>query len=99
MATQLTKGNDAVIIGALYGGCDCYFGYPITPASEILHEASRTFPQVGRKFVQAESEEAAINMVFGAASAGHRVMTASSGPGISLKQEVYPILQVHSFPV
>ncbi|TCL11215.1 LOW QUALITY PROTEIN: ketoisovalerate ferredoxin oxidoreductase alpha subunit [Methanohalophilus euhalobius] len=87
MATQLTKGNDAVIIGALYGGCDCYFGYPITPASEILHEASRTFPQVGRKFVQAESEEAAINMVFGAASAGHRVMTASSGPGISLKQE------------
>ncbi|MFW5987194.1 MAG: 3-methyl-2-oxobutanoate dehydrogenase subunit VorB [Methanohalophilus sp.] len=87
MATQLTKGNDAVIIGALYGGCDCYFGYPITPASEILHEASRTFPQVGRKFVQAESEEAAISMVFGAASAGHRVMTASSGPGISLKQE------------
>ncbi|APH39518.1 3-methyl-2-oxobutanoate dehydrogenase subunit VorB [Methanohalophilus halophilus] len=87
MATQLTKGNDAVIIGALYGGCDCYFGYPITPASEILHEASRTFPQLGRKFVQAESEEAAINMVFGAASAGHRVMTASSGPGISLKQE------------
>lgn len=87
MATQLIKGNDAVIIGALYGGCDCYFGYPITPASEILHEASRTFPQVGRKFVQAESEEAAINMVFGAASAGHRVMTASSGPGISLKQE------------
>lgn len=87
MATQLTKGNDAVIIGALYGGCDCYFGYPITPASEILHEASRTFPQIGRKFVQAESEEAAISMVFGAASAGHRVMTASSGPGISLKQE------------
>ncbi len=87
MATQLTKGNAAVIIGALYGGCDCYFGYPITPASEILHEASQTFPQVGRKFVQAESEEAAINMVFGAASAGHRVMTASSGPGISLKQE------------
>ena len=87
MATQLTKGNDAVLIGALYGGCDCYFGYPITPASEILHEASRTFPQVGRKFVQAESEEAAISMVFGAASAGHRVMTSSSGPGISLKQE------------
>ncbi|MDK2892261.1 3-methyl-2-oxobutanoate dehydrogenase subunit VorB [Methanohalophilus sp.] len=87
MATQLTKGNAAVIIGALYGGCDCYFGYPITPASEILHEASRTFPKLGRKFVQAESEEAAINMVYGAAAAGHRVMTASSGPGISLKQE------------
>ncbi|WP_440951969.1 3-methyl-2-oxobutanoate dehydrogenase subunit VorB [Methanococcoides sp. FTZ1] len=87
MATQLIKGNSAVVIGALYAGCDCYFGYPITPASEILHEASHTFPKLGRKFVQAESEEAAINMVYGAASAGHRVMTASSGPGMSLKQE------------
>ncbi|AQQ09333.1 2-oxoglutarate oxidoreductase subunit KorA [Sedimentisphaera cyanobacteriorum] len=87
MATQLAKGNTAVIIGALYAGCDCYFGYPITPASEILHEASKYFPKLGRNFVQAESEEAAINMVFGAASTGKRVMTASSGPGISLKQE------------
>ncbi|ARN56800.1 3-methyl-2-oxobutanoate dehydrogenase subunit VorB [Sedimentisphaera salicampi] len=87
MATQLAKGNTAVIIGALYAGCDCYFGYPITPASEILHEASHYFPKLGRNFVQAESEEAAINMVFGAASTGRRVMTASSGPGISLKQE------------
>ena len=87
MATQLVKGNTAVIIGAMYAGCDCYFGYPITPATEILHEASKYFPMVGRKFVQAESEEAAINMVYGGASAGHRVMTASSGPGISLKQE------------
>ncbi len=87
MATQLIKGNAAAITGALYAGCDCYFGYPITPASEILHEASQLFPKLGRKFVQAESEEAAINMVYGAASTGHRVMTASSGPGISLKQE------------
>ncbi|MCK9152091.1 3-methyl-2-oxobutanoate dehydrogenase subunit VorB [Methanobacterium alcaliphilum] len=87
MATQMVKGNTAVIIGAMYAGCDCYFGYPITPASEILHEASKYFPMVGRKFVQAESEEAAINMVYGGAAAGHRVMTASSGPGISLKQE------------
>jgi len=87
MATQLIKGNTAVIIGAMYAGCDCYFGYPITPASEILHEASKYFPMVGRKFVQAESEEAAINMVYGASAAGHRVLTASSGPGISLKQE------------
>lgn len=87
MATQMVKGNTAVIIGAMYGGCDCYFGYPITPASEILHEASKYFPMVGRKVVQAESEEAAINMVYGGAAAGHRVMTASSGPGISLKQE------------
>jgi 2-oxoisovalerate ferredoxin oxidoreductase alpha subunit len=87
MATQLIKGNTAVIIGAMYAGCDCYFGYPITPATEILHEASKYFPMIGRKFVQAESEEAAINMVYGASAAGHRVMTASSGPGISLKQE------------
>jgi len=87
MATQLIKGNTAVIIGAMYAGCDCYFGYPITPATEILHEASKYFPMVGRKFVQAESEEAAINMVYGASAAGHRVLTASSGPGISLKQE------------
>lgn len=87
MATQLIRGNTAIIIGAMYAGCDCYFGYPITPASEILHEASKYFPMVGRKFVQAESEEAAINMVYGGAAAGHRVMTASSGPGISLLQE------------
>ncbi|MFA0821875.1 MAG: 3-methyl-2-oxobutanoate dehydrogenase subunit VorB [Methanomethylovorans sp.] len=87
MVTQLIKGNTAVVIGALYAGCDCYFGYPITPASEILHEASSYFPMLGRKFVQAESEEAAINMVYGGAATGHKVMTASSGPGISLKQE------------
>jgi len=87
MASQMIKGNTAIIIGAMYAGCDCFFGYPITPASEILHEASKYFPMVGRKFVQAESEEAAVNMVYGGAAAGHRVMTASSGPGISLKQE------------
>jgi len=87
MASQLVAGNSAVIIGALYAGCDCFFGYPITPASEILHDASRYFPMAGRKFVQAESEEAAINMVYGAAGAGHRVLDASSGPGMSLKQE------------
>jgi 2-oxoisovalerate ferredoxin oxidoreductase alpha subunit len=80
-------GNSAVIVGALYAGCDCFFGYPITPASEILQEASKFFPKLGRKFVQAESEEAAINMVYGAATAGHRVLAASSGPGMSLKQE------------
>ncbi len=87
MATQLVKGNTAVIIGALYAGCDSFFGYPITPASEILHEAAKKFPRAGRRMVQAESEEAAINMVFGAAATGRRAMTASSGPGISLKQE------------
>lgn len=87
MATKLLKGNTAVVVGALYAGADCFFGYPITPASEILHEASRYFPQLGRKFLQAESEEASINMCYGAAAAGHRVFTASSGPGISLMQE------------
>ena len=87
MATQLVKGNTAVIVGALYAGCDCFFGYPITPASEILHEAAKKFPAAGRRVVQAESEEAAINMVFGAGATGRRAMTASSGPGISLKQE------------
>lgn len=85
--SQMIKGNTAVIIGAMYAGCDCFFGYPITPANEILHEASKYFPMVGRKFVQAESEEAAVNMVYGGASAGHRVMTASAGPGMSLLQE------------
>ncbi|HOG50383.1 MAG TPA: 3-methyl-2-oxobutanoate dehydrogenase subunit VorB [Lentisphaeria bacterium] len=87
MATKLIKGNTAVVIGALYAGSDCFFGYPITPASEILHEASRLYPPLGRKFLQAESEEASINMCYGAAAAGHRVFTASSGPGISLMQE------------
>ena len=87
MATKLVKGNTAVVVGALYAGCDCYFGYPITPASEVLHEASKYFPLAGRKFVQAESEEASINMCYGAASTGHLVFTASSGPGISLMQE------------
>ena len=87
MASGLMAGNSAVIVGALYAGCDCFFGYPITPASEILQEASKFFPLVGRKFVQADSEEAAINMVYGAATAGHRVLAASSGPGMSLKQE------------
>jgi 2-oxoisovalerate ferredoxin oxidoreductase alpha subunit len=87
MASQLLDGNSAVIVGALYAGCDCFFGYPITPASEILQQASKFFPLTSRKFVQAESEEAAINMVYGAATAGHRVLAASSGPGMSLKQE------------
>ena len=78
MSNQMVKGNTAVVIGAMYAGCDCFFGYPITPASEILHEASKYFPMVGRNFVQAESEEASINMVYGASGTGHRVMTSSS---------------------
>ncbi len=84
---KLVKGNEAVVIGALVAGCDAYFGYPITPASEIAHKASETFLKLDKIFIQAESEIGAINMVYGAASSGLRVMTASSGPGISLKQE------------
>jgi pyruvate/2-oxoacid:ferredoxin oxidoreductase alpha subunit len=81
------KGNEAVVHGALLAGCRCFFGYPITPASEIAHTAAALFPRVGGVFLQAESEIAAIQMVYGAAGAGLRAMTASSSPGISLKQE------------
>ncbi len=83
----LLKGNEAVVYGALLAGCECYFGYPITPASEIAHTAARLFPKLGRIFIQAECEIASINMVLGASAAGRRAMTASSGLGISLKQE------------
>jgi 2-oxoisovalerate ferredoxin oxidoreductase alpha subunit len=84
---KFVKGNEAVVIGALYAGCDVYFGYPITPASEIAHGAAELFPQLGKEFLQAECETGSINMIYGAASAGKLAMTASSGPGISLMQE------------
>src|SRR5450631_640636 len=84
---QLCKGNVAVVKGALLAGCRGYYGYPITPASEIAEAAALYFPQVGGTFLQAESETSAINMVYGAAAAGMRVMTGSSGPGLSLMQE------------
>ncbi|HKK69436.1 MAG TPA: 3-methyl-2-oxobutanoate dehydrogenase subunit beta, partial [Bacteroidales bacterium] len=87
MAKQFLKGNESVVKGAMLAGCTAYYGYPITPASEIAHAAAKYFPRAGATFVQAESEVAAINMVYGAAAAGQRVMTASSGPGISLKTE------------
>ena len=83
----LIKGNDAIVKGAILAGARSYFGYPITPASEIAETASRDFPAVGGVFIQAESEVASINMVYGASATGVRCMTASSGPGISLKQE------------
>jgi 2-oxoisovalerate ferredoxin oxidoreductase alpha subunit len=87
MPRELVKGNEAVIKAAIIAGCECYFGYPITPASEIAETAALLFPLVGRTFIQAESEIAAIQMVYGATGAGVRAMTASSGPGVSLKQE------------
>ena len=84
---RLLKGNEAVVRGAVAAGCKAYFGYPITPASEIAEVASLLLPESGGVFVPAESEIGAIQMVFGASSAGVRAMTASSGPGISLMQE------------
>jgi 2-oxoisovalerate ferredoxin oxidoreductase alpha subunit len=87
MAKQLMKGNEAVVRGAILAGCRAFFGYPITPASEIAEAAALLMPEVGGVFIQAESEVAAINMLFGAASGGVRAMTASSSPGISLMQE------------
>lgn len=87
MQRELIKGNEAVVKGAIMAGCSLYFGYPITPASEIAQAAAFYFPLMGGTFIQAESEVAAINMVYGGASTGKRVMTASSGPGLSLKQE------------
>ncbi|MDD5698139.1 MAG: 3-methyl-2-oxobutanoate dehydrogenase subunit VorB [Victivallaceae bacterium] len=95
---MLLKGNEAVIYGALLAGCDSYFGYPITPASEIAHTAALLFPRLGRVFLQAESELGAINMVLGAAATGRRTMTASSGLGISLKQEGVSYLAGSNLP-
>lgn len=84
---QLMKGNEAIAEAAIRGGCRAFFGYPITPQNEIPEYLSFRLPQLGGVFVQAESEIAAINMVYGAAGSGARAMTSSSSPGISLKQE------------
>jgi 2-oxoglutarate/2-oxoacid ferredoxin oxidoreductase subunit alpha len=83
----LMKGNEAIAEGAIRAGCEAYFGYPITPQTELLEYMSRRMPELGRVFLQAESEIAAINMVYGAAASGKRAMTSSSSPGVSLKQE------------
>ena len=87
MEKELWKGNEAIAEAALRAGCDCYFGYPITPQSEVPEYMSAHMPKHGKVFVQAESELAAINMVYGAGGAGMRAMTSSSSPGISLQQE------------
>jgi 2-oxoglutarate ferredoxin oxidoreductase subunit alpha len=83
----LAKGNEALAQGAIDAGCRYFFGYPITPQNEVPNYMARAMVEAGGVFLQAESEVAAINMVYGAAAAGKRVMTASSSPGISLKQE------------
>jgi 2-oxoglutarate/2-oxoacid ferredoxin oxidoreductase subunit alpha len=87
MARILMKGNEAIAAAAINAGCRHFFGYPITPQNEIPEYMSREMPKVGGVYVQAESEVAAINMVYGAAGAGARVLTSSSSPGISLMQE------------
>jgi len=86
-AIKLMKGNEALAEAAIQAGCDAYFGYPITPQSEVLEYLSREMPKHNRTVLQAESEVASINMVYGAAGAGFRVMTSSSSPGFSLMQE------------
>ncbi len=87
MSKILMKGNEAIAEAAIRAGCEAYYGYPITPQTEVLEYMARRMPQLGRAFVQAESEVAAINMVYGAACAGVRVMTTTSSPGFSLMQE------------
>ena len=87
MTKVLMKGNEAIAEAAIKAGCRFFFGYPITPQNQIPEYMSRRMPEVGGTFLQAESEVAAINMVYGASGAGARVMTSSSSPGISLKQE------------
>ena len=87
MRKQLMKGNDALMKSAILAGCRAFYGYPITPASEIAEAAALYMPKAGGVFLQAESEVAAINMLYGASAAGLRCMTASSGPGIALMQE------------
>lgn len=84
---KLVKGNEAVVLGGLCAGCDAYFGYPITPASEIAQRTAEYYLALGKIFMQAECEVASINMLYGASAAGLRTMTSSSGPGISLMQE------------
>ena len=83
----LMKGNEAIAEAAIHAGCRHYFGYPITPQTEIAAYMAKKMPKIGGTFLQAESEIAAINMVYGVASAGYRVMTSSSSPGIALKSE------------
>jgi len=98
MHKQLIKGNQAIVQSAVLAGCRAFYGYPITPASEIAEAAALYLPQAGGVFLQAESEVSAINMLYGGAAAGVRAMTASSGPGISLMQEGFSYLAGAELP-
>ena len=98
MARKLMKGNEAMASAAIAAGCKCFFGYPITPQNEIPEFMSKAMFESGGSFVQAESEIAAINMVYGAGGAGARAMTSSSSPGIALKQEGISYLAAAEIP-
>lgn len=98
MTKILIKGNEALALAAIKGGCTHFFGYPITPQNEIPEFLARELPKSGGVFLQAESELAAIHMVYGAAAAGARVMTSSSSPGIALMQEGMSVLSAAELP-
>ncbi len=98
MKKDLLKGVEAVAYGALEGGCECYFGYPITPQNEIPEIMAEELPKRGGVFLQAESETSAINMVLGASAVGKRAMTSSSSPGISLMSEGFSYLIALELP-
>lgn len=99
MTRELMKGNEAVAEAAVRAGVVAYFGYPITPQTELLEYMARRMPELGRAFVQAESELGAINMVYGAACTGYRVMTSSSSPGVSLMMEGISYIAGTEIPV
>ncbi len=99
MAKEMLEGNVAFAEAAVRAGCEAYFGYPITPQTEALEHMSRRMPELGRVFLQAESEVAAINMVYGAACAGARVMSSSSSPGVSLMMEGLSYIAGSEVPV
>lgn len=98
MAVELLKGNVALAEAAIRAGVEAYFGYPITPQTELLEHMATRMPELGRAFVQAESEVAVINMVYGAACTGARAMTSSSSPGISLMQEGFSYIAASEIP-
>jgi len=98
MEKRILNGNEAIALASLNAECDCYFGYPITPQNEIPHILAKEMPRKNKTFLQAESEVAAINMVYGASSAGARVMTSSSSLGISLMQEGISFISAAHLP-
>ena len=96
---RLMKGNEAMADAAIEAGCDAYFGYPITPQAELLERMARRMPELGRVFVQAESEIGAINMALGAASTGARVLVTTSSPGMSLMAEAMSYMAGSELPI